>query len=252
MHNYSKLVGDADNMDGGAPLFSQSILKECSNMVEDADNVDGGAFAFSPPTPVPASVAYDTPISPFLLPSPAFETNFEPPMSCDLAPATTPSAAEPTELLKHTVSANLFSTVECHTDISLAELHTTDLTLDEIDRLIITPPEDLLIRRSDCKQLRNDLVQASNEWIVHMDNLRYNISRLEKIIERLEAKCSASPWETLDNGTAWDMDVRKGMKVELLKKLAWAEKEWEGLDHEQLECAERADGGEDRLSGELE
>jgi hypothetical protein len=75
-----------------------------------------------------------------------------------------------------------------------------------------------------------------------MDKLRVKIWRLERIIATLVGKCNSCPSATYADGTVCELEARRRMKGKLLEKLAWAEREWEGIDEDELECAEMAVG----------
>lgn len=118
------------------------------------------------------------------------------------------------------------------------DLRTTNPTLDHIDRQIITLSDELLAERRECRQLRNDLTQVSEEWAAYIDKLRAKILRQDGIEETLACRCRSSPCAARADGTVCELEVRRRMRGMLLKKLAWAERQWESLDVDKLECAE--------------
>lgn len=202
--------------------------------VSTDEDTDGGALLFPPATPVlaPISPDHSSPIPDFSLESPAFMHPAAP--TYNLVPNLSgppPSALAASRF--DTPTPDLFSE-------SPNPLRATDLTLNQINQQLTILTHELLTAHTECHQLREDLAEASAEWGAYMDKLRAKIARQEHIIRTLEGKCASSPRAACADGTGCELEVRRRVRGRLVRKLAWAERQWEGLDVQALECAEMA------------
>jgi hypothetical protein len=137
------------------------------------------------------------------------------------------------------------SVSEVDTTAPPSPLPVTDLSLGQMEQLVLSSSDDLLAKTRESNRIHADLIQARTGWNFYIEGTMAKLRALEPIIRNLDGKCNTVTHPAREGRTVrWRADrelrARRLEHGELLELVNWARKERDALDNGSLTRAEDA------------